>query len=96
VTVFERSDRAGGLLMYGIPNMKLDKAVVAAPRCKLMQAEGVEFRTGTPTWANKNVPADRLAGEYDAVVLCCGAKHAAQHRPCLGRSAAGVHFAVTT
>ena len=71
VTVFEREDRPGGLLMYGIPNMKLEKRVVQR-RVELMAAEGVEFRTGCDV--GRDVPAQELLGEYDAVVLCCGAK----------------------
>jgi glutamate synthase (NADPH/NADH) small chain len=72
VTVFEREDRIGGLLMYGIPNMKLDKSVIER-RQKLMEAEGVTFRTGV------NADAERAASileEYDAVILACGAKKA--------------------
>ncbi len=71
VTVFERSDRAGGLLMYGIPNMKLEKRFVQR-RLELMEAEGVEFRTGCDV--GRDVSAQELLGDYDAVVLCCGAK----------------------
>jgi glutamate synthase (NADPH/NADH) small chain len=89
VTVFERSDRPGGLLMYGIPNMKLDKSVVLR-RVQLMQAEGVEFRTGTEV-DEKNA-ADILAA-FDAVVLACGAKHP-RDIDVPGRGAAGVCFAV--
>ncbi len=72
VTVFEREDRIGGLLMYGIPNMKLDKSVIER-RQKLMEAEGVVFRTGV------NVDAKTAPGilkDYDAVILACGAKKA--------------------
>lgn len=71
VTVFERDDRAGGLLMYGIPNMKLQKEFVRR-RTDLMAAEGVEFRTGCDV--GRDVPAQELLDGYDAVVLCCGAK----------------------
>ncbi len=73
VTVFERDDRVGGLLMYGIPNMKLDKRVVFR-RQQLMENEGVVFRTGVDV--GKNVTAKELLKEYDAVLLCCGAKEA--------------------
>lgn len=72
VTVFEREDRIGGLLMYGIPNMKLDKSVIER-RQKLMEAEGVTFRTGV------NVDTERahaILQGYDAVILACGAKKA--------------------
>ena len=74
VTVFEREDRIGGLLMYGIPNMKLDKNVIFR-RQKLMEAEGVEFRTGVDI-GSKAHPVKNLLKEFDAVVLCCGAKKA--------------------
>ena len=69
VTVFERADRAGGLLMYGIPNMKLDKKVVER-RIKLMEKEGVVFKLNTEV--GKNYPAVKLVNEFDAVVLCTG------------------------
>lgn len=72
VTIFEREDRAGGLLMYGIPNMKLEKRIVQR-RVELMAAEGVEFRTGCDV--GRDLPAQALLEEYDAVVLCCGAKN---------------------
>ena len=71
VTVFERDDRVGGLLMYGIPNMKLEKHIVQR-RIDLMTAEGVEFRTGCDV--GRDVPAQALLEQYDAVLLCCGAK----------------------
>lgn len=71
VTVFERDDRVGGLLMYGIPNMKLEKRFVER-RVELMDAEGVEFRTGCDV--GRDVPAQALLEDYDAIVLCCGAK----------------------
>ncbi|RCX23568.1 glutamate synthase (NADPH/NADH) small chain [Fontibacillus phaseoli] len=70
VTVFERSDRIGGLLMYGIPTMKLDKAVVQR-RVDLLAAEGVKFVTNTEI--GKDVKAQQLVDEYDAIVLCGGA-----------------------
>lgn len=70
VTVFERSDRIGGLLMYGIPTMKLDKAVVQR-RVDLLAAEGVKFVTNTEI--GKDIPAKQLVEEFDAVVLCGGA-----------------------
>ena len=86
VTVFEREDRIGGLLMYGIPNMKLDKDVILR-RQALMEAEGVVFRTGcdvggdlreageSPAGASA-ISAEELLREYDAVILACGAKKA--------------------
>ena len=73
VTVFERADRVGGLLMYGIPNMKLDKSVIER-RIKIMQAEGVEFRTNMDVGGA--VDAAEILNSYDAIVLCCGAKKA--------------------
>src|SRR5713101_1007676 len=71
VTVLERADRIGGLLMYGIPNMKLDKEQVVLPRVKQMEAEGVLFRTGIEVGVN--FPAASLLKEFDATVLCTGA-----------------------
>ncbi|MBQ3923278.1 MAG: glutamate synthase subunit beta [Spirochaetales bacterium] len=73
VTVYEREDRPGGLLMYGIPNMKLDKSVIDR-RVELMQAEGVEFVMNADIRTKED--ADRLTADYDAVALCCGAKKA--------------------
>jgi glutamate synthase (NADPH/NADH) small chain len=75
VTVYEREDRIGGLLMYGIPNMKLDKSVIAR-RQQLMEAEGIVFRTGVNV--GKDLQISDLREEYDAVILCCGSK---QPRP---------------
>lgn len=73
VTVFERNEKPGGLLMFGIPNMKLDKTVVAR-RIGLMEAEGVEFRTGIAV--GKDISLAELNEEYDAVILACGASQA--------------------
>ena len=70
VTVFERADRIGGLLVYGIPNMKLDKRIVER-RADLMTAEGVTFVTRTEV--GKDLPASQLLTDFDAVVLCGGA-----------------------
>ena len=69
VTVFERADRIGGLLMYGIPNMKLDKSIVHR-RVDLLAQEGVRFLTNTEVGVN--YPATKLFQEFDAVVLCIG------------------------
>lgn len=90
VTVYERDDRIGGLLMYGIPNMKLDKKIVER-RVNLMKAEGVTFITNADV--GRNVDAKQLLSEYDAVALCCGAKKA---RPlsAQGSEAQGIMFAV--
>jgi glutamate synthase (NADPH/NADH) small chain len=90
VTVYERADRVGGLLMYGIPNMKLDKSVIER-RVAIMQAEGVVFKTNMDIGGA--VPAEDILREHDAVVLCCGAKRARDiNAP--GRDANGIHFAV--
>lgn len=90
VTVFERSDRFGGLLMYGIPNMKLDKCIVQR-RVELMQREHVQFVANTEVGVN--LDAQKLLTEYDAVVLCCGAaKPRDLNVP--GREAEGIYFAV--
>jgi len=90
VTVFERADRIGGLLIYGIPNMKLDKKIVQR-RIDLMTAEGVTFVTNTEI--GKNYPAEKLLSEFDAVVLCAGATKP-RDLPVEGRSLKGVHFAM--
>ena len=70
VTVYERADRIGGLLMYGIPNMKLDKHVVQR-RIDLLAEEGVTFVTNCEI--GKDLSAEQLRKENDAIVLCCGA-----------------------
>src|SRR6185295_4403964 len=70
VTVFERSDRIGGLLMYGIPNMKLEKEIVDR-RVRLLEKEGVSFVVNTEV--GKNYAADKLLKEFDAAVICTGA-----------------------
>src|SRR5262245_27299813 len=91
VTVFERADRVGGLLMYGIPNMKLDKKLVVERRVKLMQAAGVSFITNCEVGVNYS--ATQLFDEFDAVVLCGGAtKPRDLNVP--GRELKGVHFAM--
>lgn len=90
VTVFERADRIGGLLMYGIPNMKLEKHVVER-RVNLLSEEGVKFVTSTEI--GKDIAADKLLGEYDAVVLCTGATRP-RDLPIPGRNLKGVHFAM--
>ncbi len=90
VTVFERADRIGGLLMYGIPNMKLDKRIVQR-RVDLMAAEGVQFFTKTEV--GKEYPAERLLKEFNAVVLCGGAT-AARDLPVEGRNLKGIHLAM--
>ncbi len=90
VTVFERADRIGGLLMYGIPNMKLDKNVVRR-RIDLMRAEGVRFVTNTEV--GKDYPAAQLREDFDAIVLCGGATKP-RDLPAEGRNLKGIHFAM--
>jgi glutamate synthase (NADPH/NADH) small chain len=90
ITVFERSDRIGGLLTYGIPNMKLDKKLVER-RVRLMAEEGVRFVTGTEI--GKDIPAEQLLREFEAVVLCGGATQA-RDLPVEGRSLSGIYPAM--
>lgn len=90
VTVYERADRPGGLLMYGIPNMKLDKQVVMR-RLQLMEAEGVRFICNTEI--GKDLPARQLLEQYDAVILATGATKP-RDLPIEGRSLRGIHFAM--
>jgi glutamate synthase (NADPH/NADH) small chain len=90
VTVFERDDRVGGLLMYGIPNMKLDKSVVER-RVKLLEAEGVKFRTNTAV--GRDVAPESLVRDYDATVLAVGSTIPRDLRV-EGRDLGGVHFAM--
>ena len=90
VTVFEKADRIGGLLMYGIPNMKLDKAIVQR-RVDLLAAEGVDFVTNTDV--GSDYAADRLLHEFEAVVLCGGASRP-RDLPVENRTLAGIHFAM--
>lgn len=90
VTVCERADRIGGLLMYGIPNMKLDKALVGR-RNEIMAAEGVEFRPNS--WVGRNIDPKELVASYDAVLLATGATKP-RDLPVSGRDLAGIHFAM--
>lgn len=90
VTVFERDDRIGGLLMYGIPNMKLDKGVVER-RVDLLRAEGVEFVTGAHVGVNVDV--HELREKHDAIVLAAGATKP-RDLPIPGRQLKGIHFAM--
>ena len=90
VTVYERSDRIGGLLMYGIPNMKLEKWVVER-RVKLLEEEGVKFVTGVEI--GKDLPADQLRRDFDAVVLAVGSTRP-RDLTIPGRELKGVHFAM--
>ena len=91
VTVFERADRPGGLLMYGIPNMKLDKNEVVMRRIKQMQDEGIQFVCNTEV--GKNYPAEKLLKEFDAVILATGATKP-RDLPIPGRELKGIHFAM--
>ena len=90
VTVFERSDRIGGLLMYGIPNMKLEKPVVER-KVRVMEAEGVRFVTNADV--GKEIKAEKLLSEFDRVILACGSSNPRDiNAP--GRDAKGIYFAV--
>jgi glutamate synthase (NADPH/NADH) small chain len=103
VTVFEKSDRIGGLLRYGIPDFKLEKAVIDR-RLEQLRAEGVKFRTGLFVGvqrpgsailndAHQNIAPQRLLAEFDAVVLAGGAEQP-RDLPIPGRGLDGVHFAM--
>jgi glutamate synthase (NADPH/NADH) small chain len=91
VTVFERADRPGGLLMYGIPNMKLDKQEVVLRRIKQMEAEGIVFKNGVEVGGS--YPAEKLLQEFDATVICTGATKP-RDLPIEGRNLKGIHFAM--
>ncbi|MFM9091621.1 MAG: glutamate synthase small subunit, partial [Verrucomicrobiota bacterium] len=91
VTVFERADRPGGLLMYGIPNMKLDKREVVLRRIRLMEQEGVKFICNANV--GDNVEPQIFLKEYDATVICTGATQP-RDLPIEGRQLQGVHFAM--
>lgn len=90
VTVYEREDRPGGLLMYGIPNMKLEKTIVER-RLHYMEEEGVVFKTNVDV--GKDITAAELLQEYDAVVLACGASNP-RNIVADGRDAEGIYYAV--
>lgn len=90
VTVYERADRIGGLLMYGIPNMKLDKNYVQR-RVDLMAAEGIEFVTNCEI--GKTITAEELRDQHDAIVLCCGATKP-RDLSVEGRDLKGIHYAM--
>ncbi len=90
VTVYERDDRIGGLLMYGIPNMKLEKHVIER-KIGIMKEEGVEFVTSANV--GKDVKAAKLLKDYDRIVLACGAKNPRDIKA-PGRDAKGIYFAV--
>jgi glutamate synthase (NADPH/NADH) small chain len=91
VTVLERADRPGGLLMYGIPNMKLDKREVVLRRIQVLEREGVKFLCNANV--GENVEAQLLLRDFDAIVVCTGATQP-RDLPVEGRNLAGVHFAM--
>ncbi len=91
VTVFERDDRPGGLLMYGIPNMKLDKRQVVDRRLKLMETEGVTFKTNTEV--GRHISLQELQQQYDALILATGAT-VPRDLAVPGRELKGIHFAM--
>ena len=90
MTVFERSDRVGGLLMYGIPNMKLEKQIIER-KVKILEEEGIVFVTGVNVGKDKK--AEALLQEFDAVVLACGSSNP-RDLSAPGRDAKGIYFAV--
>lgn len=90
ITVFERDDRIGGLLTYGIPDFKLEKSIVDR-RIKLMEEEGITFKSNI--WVGRDYPATYLNKEFDAVILCGGCTQA-RDLPVPGRNLRGLHFAV--
>ena len=90
VTVFERRDRIGGLLRYGIPNMKLDKKIIDR-KLDIMRAEGVEFVTNANV--GENYKAADLMNQFDSVILACGASNPRDIKV-PGREAKGIYFAV--
>jgi glutamate synthase (NADPH) small chain len=95
VTVYERADRLGGILTYGIPNMKLDKKLVSR-RADLMAAEGVRFVTGVevgPLAGQGKLSAEELKSAHDAVVLACGSTRP-RDLQVEGRASSGIHFAM--
>jgi glutamate synthase (NADPH/NADH) small chain len=92
VTVFERADRIGGLLMYGIPNFKLEKSVVQR-RIDLMKVEGITFVTSANVGVDPQYSVEKLRNEFDAIVLCGGATKP-RDLPVPGRELKGIHFAM--
>jgi len=92
VTVFERADLPGGLLMYGIPNMKLDKRQVVQRRISLLEDEGITFVCNTEV-GSPEFPTEKLRAEFDAIVLTTGAT-LPRDLPIEGRSLKGIHFAM--
>ncbi|XP_039044583.1 glutamate synthase 1 [NADH], chloroplastic-like isoform X4 [Hibiscus syriacus] len=93
VTVYERADRIGGLMMYGVPNMKADKVDVVQRRVNLMAEEGVQFVVNANIGNDPNYSLDRILEENDAIVLAVGATKP-RDLPVPGRDLSGVHFAM--
>ncbi|OVA11317.1 Class II glutamine amidotransferase domain [Macleaya cordata] len=93
VTVFERADRIGGLMMYGVPNMKTDKTDVVQRRVNLMAEEGINFVVNANVGKDPLYSLDRLRAEHDAIVLALGATKA-RDLPVPGRELSGIHFAM--
>ena len=93
VTVFERDERIGGLLMYGIPNMKLDKELVVQRRVDLLASEGISFKTSVAIGKDPEWTSERLRKDFDAIVLCCGATHG-RNLPIENHTATGIHMAM--
>ncbi len=91
VTVFERDDRIGGLLMYGIPNMKLDKNAIVDRRIRLLEEEGITFRAGVSV--GTDISGDELLSQFDAVVLATGSTRP-RDLPIPGRELHGIHYAM--
>jgi len=91
VTVYERADRPGGLLMYGIPNMKLEKEAVVMRRLNVLEAEGVTFVCNVEI--GKDIAVEQLMQDFDAIVLCIGATKP-RDLPIEGRELNGIHFAM--
>ena len=91
VTVYEKNDRIGGLLMYGIPNMKLEKNIVER-RVKLMEQEGIKFITNADV--GNTIPAKDILDSYDAVILCCGAENPRDINAPGRNNTKGIYFAV--
>ena len=91
VTVYERADRPGGLLMYGIPNMKLEKESVVMRRLNVLEAEGVTFVCNTEI--GKDLPVENLLNDFDSVILCTGATKP-RDLPIESRDLKGIHFAM--
>ncbi|KAL2584576.1 hypothetical protein AAZV13_14G136700 [Glycine max] len=93
VTVYERADRIGGLMMYGVPNMKTDKVDIVQRRVNLMAEEGIDFVVNANVGHDPLYTLDRLRGENDAIVLTVGATKP-RDLPVPGRELSGVHFAM--